>query len=256
MDRHLQDEPHKTLPDAGPDSTLALSGRVVPPAATPQILRRGLAHLLAREAGRPVLLVRAGPGYGKTQTLTQLWRQRKGRKAWLTLDPLDAEVENLLPALGQALAAAGLAAAIHLPPSWDEAALAKAASSLLAALAAPGEPVTLFLDEVQCLAKGGTGALLLERLLRQLPAACHVVMAGRRAPPLPWERWLVQGSSAEISYGWTRVKSPACTRACMASPSAGPGRRPLLQPPAAGRQPSCCCSTICSHAPRRPCWSA
>ena len=190
--------------------------RMAPPVQAPRIERPPLLRALLAAQKRPVCLVVAGPGYGKTQTLGLLWRHWPARRAWLDLDPLDAEVENLLPALLQALDAAGVEAPGQpLPRRWlhePEGVVDEALNWMAQALGSGEGDTVLYLDDVQHIQSGSSGLRLIERLLGYLPPRVHVVMAGRAAPPLPWERWRVQGRSVEIGEDQLRMDAGEIAR--------------------------------------------
>lgn len=183
--------------------------RMAPLVQAPRIERPALLRALLLAQKRPICLVVAGPGYGKTQSLGLLWRHWPARRVWLTLEPLDSEVENLLPALLQALDAAGVRPPGQpLPARWlhePEAAVEEAQGWIAAALGADGSDTVLYLDDVQHILAGSSSLRLLERLLGHLPPRAHVVMAGRAAPPLPWERWRVQGRTVEVGQDQLRM---------------------------------------------------
>src|SRR4051794_8975563 len=149
---------------------------VVAPAPLPPvpgtIPRPALVARLAGLAPRPLTLVVAPTGYGKT-TLLREWAARERRAvAWLTLEPADADPRRLWRRL---------AAAVGAPRTTS-------GDALLNELAAGGEQV-LVLDDHQ--AVGGRAcdealALFLERL----PENVSAIVVSR------WEPGLEPGSAA------------------------------------------------------------
>jgi len=132
--------------------------------------------------------VRGGAGFGKTTLLLQALDANEdgalGVDCWLGLSPRDArpsELESALRAAVQARGAGDPSDAV-CEAIWRR---------------SPRE-IALILDDVHHVAPGSAGAELLSRLLHELPANGHLVLAGRREPPLPIARLLASGEAIEI----------------------------------------------------------
>lgn len=130
--------------------------------------------LVARLGTRPVTLVTAPTGYGKTTLLAQ-WRLREAHLAWVPLGPAHADARAFV----HALAAAARVAAAGLPP--DDA-LVRVAD----ALGPPRGPV-LVVDDAQRLA-GTAAEPVLARLVDLLPPQARLVVSSRTLPRLPVAR--------------------------------------------------------------------
>lgn len=157
-------------------------------------LQRGVA------AGRPLTLISAPAGYGKT-TLVAAWLAGSARPhAWLTLDPADDEpgrflvhliaaLRRLEPVLAEALFAALQAG--QLPPADV------VVTALINAIAAWPDPRILVLDEVQVL-QHPVVLEILSALLRHQPPTLHLVLVTREDPPLPLTRARARDQLTEI----------------------------------------------------------
>jgi LuxR family maltose regulon positive regulatory protein len=173
------------------------------PSARAGTVRRSLLiELLARGDPRPIALVVAPAGYGKTTLLSQ-WAERNGQAfAWVSLDERDNDPKVLLTYV---------AAALDAVEPIDERvfdALASPGSSvpgsvvpqLGSALASMTSPVALVLDDVHVLHDPGCRAAL-PVLAGHVPEGSQLVLAGRDAPPLPIARLRAEGKVMEIGPG-------------------------------------------------------
>ena len=156
-------------------------------------------RVAAREAGldKPVLLVSAGPGWGKT-TLLSAWAHSTTIGcviAWLTVEPADIG-RQFWRYVHAALTAAGARG-----PDGEELPAPGAASDdgyltlLVNALAAMPAPAVLILDDVHVLADTQTLAGL-GFLVRHAGTRLRLVLAA--SPALPLQRWRVRGELSEL----------------------------------------------------------
>ncbi len=76
--------------------------------AGPSVRRGDLLGRLERERDRPLILLRAPAGYGKTTLLAQWARESERPCAWLTLDDADADPRDLADSIVRALARVGI----------------------------------------------------------------------------------------------------------------------------------------------------
>ncbi|MEV6693911.1 LuxR C-terminal-related transcriptional regulator [Micromonospora sp. NPDC051196] len=175
-----------------------LSPAVLP---EPVVLRPRLARLLDDAVARPVTLLRAPAGWGKT-TLLASWRavvtQSGGpAPAWVSVeagDDADRLWTYLAAALRSIVDVAADPAATPIPdrpPGPDE------LEVLAAALAARERPVVLVLDDLHRVTDPAavTG---LEFLLRHTEQRLRLVVAGRSGPPLAIQRLRLAGELTEI----------------------------------------------------------
>jgi len=153
-------------------------------------------RLFALLAGlRPVTLIAAPAGYGKT-TLVESWLQTVDLpRAWLTLDERHREPARF---------AADLAAALHALPSIDVETLLSGSGSaqalpdnlppLLHALPAP---TILVLDGYHTLERSETHGLI-SRIVQHPPCNLHLVLVTRRNPPLALASLRAHGLLTEV----------------------------------------------------------
>ncbi|RDI22175.1 hypothetical protein [Lentzea flaviverrucosa] len=168
------------------DNTTGL--RAVPRPLDVELPRLRLVDRLRTRWSRPVTLVAAGAGFGKTTALAQAVRANllapRGIDAWVTCGPGHEDAGRLAAAILDALGR----------PS-----LAPDAEAVLAALrgAAPLD-VCLLLDDVHEVPDGSPGANLLAQVARALPGTAHLVLSGRTTPALPLARRQAAGEVTVI----------------------------------------------------------
>ncbi len=181
-----------------PSSALA---PLVPPAGLPRALdvelpRMRLVRLLEGRWDRPVTLLIAGPGFGKTTVLAQAIRAHqvapRGIDVWLSCE---AAYEDPV-CFAQALLGAISAGEAARGPGRRA---APGARDVVGALIrrAPLE-VCLLLDDVHEIPPGSPGAALLSEIIRTLPATVHLVLSGREAPGVPLARREATGEVIRI----------------------------------------------------------
>jgi DNA-binding SARP family transcriptional activator len=156
--------------------------RANPPEINDALLRPAvLRRLLSRFESR-VVVVQAGAGFGKTTALTQAVEQNllapRGRDVWIGCEPADTDADHLQRGIAGSL---GLAHDAELAPILD------------AVAAASPTQVCLIFDDVHDIPDGSSGALLLHRLVADLPANGHLLLSGRSDPPLNLARLDAQG---------------------------------------------------------------
>ena len=164
------------------------------------VVRRRLVDRLDRAATRPVVLVAAPAGFGKTTLLTQ-WTSQMGRAtAWVTLDPGDDDPVRLWTYLATALERAGC------PLGPDTASFVAANAGeietrvlprLLAGLAAMHEDVVIVLDDFHFVREQACHDQV-GFLVEHLPPHCHVLIATRADPGLRLGRLRASGQLGEI----------------------------------------------------------
>lgn len=156
--------------------------RANPPEITDALLRPAvLRRLLTRFEARAVV-VRASAGFGKTTALTQAVEQNRlaprGRDVWIGCEPGDHDATHLQRGVAKSLGLAGSASTGAIVDA--------------VATASPVQ-VCLVFDDVHEVPDDSTGAVLLGRLVADLPANGHVILAGRFDPPLSLARLEAQG---------------------------------------------------------------
>ncbi|WP_051808530.1 BTAD domain-containing putative transcriptional regulator [Actinoplanes subtropicus] len=176
----------------------------------PQVLRR-----LDDASTRPVTLVCAGPGYGKTTQLAD-WARARGA-AWYTVDDSDREpatlVAGLLRALGHELPGDLWFAAPG--PQAGSAATTEAVAGRLADVLDGAGTRVLVLDDADRLPVGSAGAAVLESLCRQAPPGLRLMLAVRADAPVDLGRLRGQGLVADLDAAHLAF-TPAETAALVA----------------------------------------
>jgi len=177
--------------------------------------RRRLYALLDEGTRRPVTLVAASAGYGKTLLLTSwaLAGRPPGPVAWVTAGPDDHQPAtfwaHVLGALDEAgVLPAGGPPGDHGPPAASGSPLLRWLAARLAELP---RPVVLVLDDLHE-AGGVAVAAELRLLLRYAPPQLRLVVATRADPPLALHRLRVAGQLGELreaDLAFTRSEAQA-----------------------------------------------
>ncbi|SDR01880.1 LuxR family transcriptional regulator, maltose regulon positive regulatory protein [Rhizobiales bacterium GAS113] len=185
-----------------PPST-ALKGKIsVPPIRERAVPRPRLYRRLSEALARPLTLVSAPAGFGKT-TLLAAWLHQPDRPvkpAWLTLegddnDPfrfisyLAAALQTLEPGVGQTTLS--LLGSLQPPRPKDLATL------LLQDVEAIAEPALLVLEDYHLVTDPDANALT-AYLVDRLPPQLRLIMTSRGEPALPIARWRASERLTEI----------------------------------------------------------
>jgi len=176
-----------------------------PPPPTPHVVRERIGARPETEAvgSRPVTLVSAPTGYGKSTFLAAWARTSTTRVAWLGLDDLDNDPQTLWHGIVSSIEAAdvrttGRSGPWPLDDLWgpghDD---GGPVDRLISVIDDSTEPVVLVLDDVDEIRSDGARATL-DRLLRYLPDQLRVVLAGRFDPPLALQRLRAHGDLTEF----------------------------------------------------------
>ena len=163
---------------------LLLGSKMTPPPAPETLFpRERLATYIAQSAMRPLTLIRAPAGYGRTCLLRQWYdtlRAQGHAVRWLTIHSGDRDPATVLAYLATALSIQ--------PPSNGRTLelLALDAGELIAKIIAGIEahkaPAFFCLDDVHLLAPMAIETL--SQLVERLPATAHFIMTARAAPSL------------------------------------------------------------------------
>jgi LuxR family transcriptional regulator, maltose regulon positive regulatory protein len=171
-----------------------LDGKFRAPAVGPGVVHRErLTVLIEQAAERPVTVITAPPGAGKTVACAG-WaaaRARSRRIAWLSLDEEDREPARFWACVTAALAAGGTALGAPLVPRGREA-HDDLPSDLVLAVRKLSSPVVLVLDDVHKLA-GSEVLPGLAQLIQHAPAALRLILCGRSAPGLHLAKMRLNG---------------------------------------------------------------
>jgi LuxR family maltose regulon positive regulatory protein len=164
------------------------------------VVRHSLLERMSAGQHKPLTLVSAPAGYGKS-VLVSAWLERLGvPSAWLSLEKDDDDPRRFLTYFLAAVASifpdavprtASMARAFDLPP------VKEVSNSLIDELDRIGEDYILALDDVHHLRHRSIFELL-GILLQHPPAHMHLVLVGRRDPFLPISALRAQGRITEI----------------------------------------------------------
>jgi len=191
-------------------SSLTLTSRLTVPTPAEQTLPRPrLQALLDRGLARPLTLVSAPPGYGKTTLLAQ-WVETRARKdvglevlfAWYRLSEADNSPLTLVEGLVTSLARQHPGLGDALQEIYDLAGLQgdprRAVSLLVNALTGLStEPFAIILDDVGLLTAADS-VKVLSFLVKHLPQNGHLYLLTRVDPQLPLARLRIRGRLVEI----------------------------------------------------------
>ncbi len=200
-------------------SSLSAASKFAPPPSPPRLVPRPrLASALDEGVRRPLTLVSAGPGSGKTVLLATWAATTDLPTAWLSVDPSDDHPARLWRLVGKALRAAGIVA-----DSDDLAALPlgepdayQFVSAMLDALPSPAESV-LVLDDAHWLTDIDVLAQL-DAIIRYGLPRLHLVLATRSDPLLPLHRYRLSGQLSELRGADLAMTRPE-TRALLSAHS-------------------------------------
>jgi len=162
--------------------------------------RPWLLEWLSQHRRRPLTLVSASAGYGKTTLISSWLEATDDPSAWLSLDEYDddvpvfltyfiAAVQTIFPVVGQETLA--LLNAASLPP------LSVLARSLTSELEQLTSPFILVLDDFHVIRDSDIHDLLNE-LLRHPSRTMHLVVITRRDPPLPITQLRARAQLTEV----------------------------------------------------------
>ena len=179
-------------------SSLPATKFALPPDQPGIIVRRRLLRALDAGVERPLTLISAPPGSGKTALLGS-WVGSAGAPAsvaWLSLDAGDGERRRFWRAVLQALSRAGGGEAIASLAARPPTRIERVVAGLADALEDRTAPLVLVLDDFHEV--GEVVHVDVDQLLHRPPPALRVVIATRADPPLRLGRLRMQGELAEI----------------------------------------------------------
>lgn len=180
-----------------------LATKFFAPTLSPQVVERP--HLLARITAvaplhRPLTLVSAPAGYGKSTFVSQWLRQQPHPFAWLSLEPADDQPGRFFTCFVTALRhldntfAADLLATLQagqVPP------LDTLVTALVNEILTWQSQRILVLDDFHHIQDPAILDVLVALLSQQLPNL-HLTLVTREDPPLPLARWRARGQLTEL----------------------------------------------------------
>jgi len=185
-----------TAGEPSPAVTLMTRPFGLPRALDVELPRLRLVRLLEGRWDRPVTLLVAGPGFGKTTVLAQTVRAHqvapRGIDVWVSCEAAYEDPVRFATAILDAMSDGGRARGPGLRAATGPRDVVDALIRR-----APLE-VCLLLDDVHEIPPGSPGAALLRELARTLPATAHLVLSGREAPDVPLARREATGEVIRI----------------------------------------------------------
>src|SRR5690242_1676842 len=185
----------------------------LPRALDVELPRLRLVRLLEGRWDRPVTLLVAGPGFGKTTVLAQAVRAHqvapRGIDVWVSCEAAYEDPVRFAVALLDAMSGDGRAREPRLRATTGPRDVVDALIRR-----APLE-VCLLLDDVHEIPPGSPGAAFLREVARTLPATAHLVLSGREAPDVPLARREATGEVIRIGgedLAFTEVEVQALAR--------------------------------------------
>jgi LuxR family maltose regulon positive regulatory protein len=185
-----------------------LAGKLRVPRRRPHCLARPrLTIRLDESTRRPLTLISAPPGYGKTTVVSEWAAQTERRVAWVALDGSDNSPSRFWAYVMAAVRHlhAGVAEA-----TWDCSSVGREQFdhdylvSLLNEMDGFDDDIVLVLDDFQTIESNvvheGVGLFI-----KHLPRGIHLVLVSRTDPPLPLARlrargWLTEFRSADLAF--------------------------------------------------------
>ena len=171
-----------------------------PPLMDDYIPRQRLHERLEQVGQRPLTIVSAPAGYGKSALLSAWFEQCKCRNAWLSLDENDndlgvfesyflAALRSAIPSFGDGLL--DLLDSAQLPPPQ------LFIEMLFAELGRLQDNVFLMIDDYGAITNDVVHEFIIE-LMRRPPPNLHLVLGTRYDPPLPLNDWRACSHLLEI----------------------------------------------------------
>ena len=182
----------------GVESRLLNSKARIPCLGDDVFRRDRLTELIERATARPVTMIAAPAGSGKTVACA-VWAAEKARSrrvAWLSLDEGDREPARFWASMTAALTTGGTSALSELVPRSRDGDDDLSADLVLAMRRLSGS-VVLVLDDVHVLA-GSDVMPGLALLAHTAPASLRLILSGRSLPDLHVARMRVAGTLSEI----------------------------------------------------------
>jgi LuxR family transcriptional regulator, maltose regulon positive regulatory protein len=182
-----------------PGEPVLLDGKFrVPPAGTGVIHRNRITTLIEQATERPVTVITAPPGAGKTVACAG-WaavRARSRRIAWLSLDEGDRDPARFWACITAALAAGGTTLGASLIPRTREAP-DDLPTDLVNTVRKLSGSVVLVIDDMHMLADSEVlpGLAL---LIHHAPASLRLILCGRSVPGLHLAKMRLRGDLSEL----------------------------------------------------------
>lgn len=176
---------------------LVTSGFGVPSAAPHELRRERLLELLHRHRSRPLIVLVAPAGFGKSTLAATYARDSGGAVAWVTLQAADRDSRRLFARIADALE--GAFESVEPLPALRHGLATGAqgiglARLLLADLSRAPAGFILVLDDWHVVDEAEEVVEAVDALVRDLPEAGQVVITAREPPGLSMTRYVVSGA--------------------------------------------------------------
>lgn len=166
-----------------------------PPLPRDAVFRQRLCERLDQGLGIPLTLVSAPAGFGKSLLLSQWLESRETPYCWLSLDETDSTLVQFLQYLTATIDAefpSACQTTQKLLNAHFDVPTTVFGDSLANDLAAMDSRFVLVLDDFHKISSSEVHELLVD-LLDRAPACLHVIVATRRDPPFPLNKWRAEG---------------------------------------------------------------
>ncbi|MBE0429951.1 MAG: hypothetical protein IBX61_08800, partial [Thermoleophilia bacterium] len=194
-------------PDESADSIeqrLVLAGKLKPPRLRHVMDRPRLLRLASPANKHKLVLMCAGPGYGKTTLMAQMTRFYPGRNVWYQIDGLDKDpavfLRHLIAGVSQVCEGVGKRSLSRLEASSDA---GQEGTNILGVLADEireelETPLVICFDDFHLFYGMRFATDFLSCLIGELPSGCTVIIASRTRLRLRLGRLRSQGAVLEI----------------------------------------------------------
>lgn len=182
------------------------------PNPDPAVLERGpLIEWLEQQASRPLTLLTADAGWGKTALAASFVRRRRGPVVWYSLMPSDGDLRVFGRHLVEGFRAGSPRFGATVIRLIEESRAGANSAAMLGEVFAQalaelkGPPRLLVLDDLHQACVNADLVAFLDALLRLLPPTVRLLALSRTPPPLTLERMRVRGELAELDASRLRL---------------------------------------------------
>ena len=208
------------VPRHGFDRTALYRAKLSRPNLGSLVLDRvRLVQAVADQAERPLTLVIADAGYGKTTLLTSYAKSAGRPVVWYSLMPSDADVmvfcRYLLEGFRRESSKFGRSfrRLLEEEPRAGEPSAERLAGTLANDLAdLRGRPYLLVLDDFHEVTASKAVLAIMDALIAQLPRTVRILIAARSVPPLALDRLRARGELGELDSSDLRLTGPELER--------------------------------------------
>ncbi|GCE19178.1 AAA family ATPase [Dictyobacter kobayashii] len=183
------------------DPQIITTKLTIPPHYLKKIIPR--THVYAAmeaDLQRPLILITAPAGFGKTTLVSEWIRQRQLATAWVSLEPADNDTLRFWCYILTALSPF-LPDLTELIDAWQNEqpglSIERLLTQLINTAITLAEDTLLVLDDYHTISTPAIHQAL-TFLLEHLPLRLHIILITRRDPPLPLARFRVQGKLTEL----------------------------------------------------------